>query len=224
MQISGLPSSSSFSASDVLAIEINGVTYKLTGSTLASALASLGAYATKTNGVLPAGQGGTGNTSLNASANAFINALSTGNDIPVDADYFISQFVGGGTSNTTYYRRPMSKVLDYCEAKAGINAVSTGNSTYISAVSGGYAKFGRLVVFSIAYTMRAAITNTVANAVVGLPVPVGPARFLEFDKDSTTAISSTTFCNLTTSGTINLRGAHAQGDTYYVSGAYISAS
>lgn len=105
-----------------------------------------------------------------------------------------------------------------------MSSVAIGNSIYISAVSGGYIKFGRMVVFSIGYTMKAAITGSAANAVAGLPVPVGPARYLEFDKDGTTAIGSTTFANLTTTGTINLRGAHAQGDTYYISGAYISAS
>ena len=48
MQISGLSASNTFSATDVLAIEVNvnGVekTYKLTGATLATALASIGAY------------------------------------------------------------------------------------------------------------------------------------------------------------------------------------
>lgn len=48
MQISQLPASSSFSGSDVLAIEIDGVTYKLTGATLATALKTLGGYVSKT--------------------------------------------------------------------------------------------------------------------------------------------------------------------------------
>jgi len=46
MQISGLPVSTAFGASDVLAIEINGVTYKITGATLAAALQSMGDYVT----------------------------------------------------------------------------------------------------------------------------------------------------------------------------------
>ena len=48
MQISGLSASNTFSATDVLAIEVNvnGVekTYKLTGATLATALAAIGSY------------------------------------------------------------------------------------------------------------------------------------------------------------------------------------
>ena len=48
MQISGLSASNTFSATDVLAIEVNvngtNKTYKLTGATLATALASIGSY------------------------------------------------------------------------------------------------------------------------------------------------------------------------------------
>lgn len=46
MQISGLQASGAFAASDVLAIEINGKTYKLTGGTLASALQTIGGFLT----------------------------------------------------------------------------------------------------------------------------------------------------------------------------------
>ena len=125
MKISELPASNSFSSSDVIAIEISGVTYKLTGSTLATALATLGSYAKKDN----------------TSANALINTLTTGNSTPEDADYFITQYVNGGTTNTNYYRRPVSKIWDYIGVKASsVNSVYVGNSTYINSVSGGYVK------------------------------------------------------------------------------------
>ena len=48
MQISQLPESNNFTSDDVIAIEIDGVTYKLTGSTLATALKTLGGYVSKT--------------------------------------------------------------------------------------------------------------------------------------------------------------------------------
>lgn len=57
MQISGLNESLQFGADDVLAIEINGVTYKLTGTTLASTLRAIG-------GALPIANGGTGGTTV----------------------------------------------------------------------------------------------------------------------------------------------------------------
>lgn len=39
-----------------------------------------------------------------------INALDTGPSVLTSNDYIITQYVGGGTSNTTYYRRPASAV------------------------------------------------------------------------------------------------------------------
>ena len=50
MKITDLPQSSSFSNSDVLAIDVNGVTYKITGATLATALESIGSYVTGVKG------------------------------------------------------------------------------------------------------------------------------------------------------------------------------
>ena len=48
MQINELPAGASFSNDDVIAIEINGVTYKLTGATLAAALKTLGNFVKST--------------------------------------------------------------------------------------------------------------------------------------------------------------------------------
>ena len=55
MQITSLPATSTISGSDVLAVEINGVTYKVTASTLASMLQAIGSP-------LPVANGGTGIT------------------------------------------------------------------------------------------------------------------------------------------------------------------
>lgn len=68
-------------------------------------------------GVIDVAHGGTGKTSLLGSANALINALDNGTSTPVDADYFISQYVNGGTTTTTYHRRPMSALYDYMKSK-----------------------------------------------------------------------------------------------------------
>lgn len=54
---------------------------------------------------------------LQNTANKLINALSTGSSTPTDSDYYISQYVGGGTSTTTYHRRPMSALWAYIQAK-----------------------------------------------------------------------------------------------------------
>lgn len=68
-------------------------------------------------GTLPVGHGGTGQTTAANAANYFINALGIGTSVPVDDDYFISQYVGGGTSNTTYYRRKISTIWNYINGK-----------------------------------------------------------------------------------------------------------
>ena len=83
-------------------------------------------------GTLPVGNGGTGQTSAINAANAFMNALGTGSSTPVDADYYISQYVSGGTTTTTYHRRPMSALWEYVKGKIssvlGLTATSYGGS------------------------------------------------------------------------------------------------
>lgn len=94
------------------ALSINGKTYD-------------GSSATDV-GVMSASYGGTGKTSLIDSSNALINALSTGADTPVDADYYVSQYVNGGTKTTTYHRRPMSALWNYIKSK--LSTVATTGS------------------------------------------------------------------------------------------------
>ena len=65
-------------------------------------------------------KGGTGQTTANAAANAFINSLNVGTDTPVDADYYVCQSAGGSSEtpvNTTYTRRPIAKLWDYIKGK-----------------------------------------------------------------------------------------------------------
>lgn len=45
--------------------------------------------------------------------------------MPQDNDYFISQHVGGGTTNTTYYRHSISKLWTYINSKLGTSAVGS---------------------------------------------------------------------------------------------------
>ena len=65
----------------------------------------------------------------NAGVNAAINLLSTGNSVPVDNDYYISQYVNGGTSTTTYHRRPVSALYSYIYGKLQHdNAMNTSHT------------------------------------------------------------------------------------------------
>ena len=47
-----------------------------------------------------------------------LNRLATGADTPSDADYYICQYASGGTSKTTYHRRPVSALWSYIKGKA----------------------------------------------------------------------------------------------------------
>lgn len=68
-------------------------------------------------GTLGLANGGTGKTTAKDAANAFINALDIGSSAPVDADYYICQYAGGGTSTITYHRRPTSALWTYMKGK-----------------------------------------------------------------------------------------------------------
>ena len=67
---------------------------------------------------------------LNSTANNLINNLTTGTSTPTDADYYVSQYVGGGTTTTTFHRRPHSSLYAYIKGKAeGTWGISiTGNA------------------------------------------------------------------------------------------------
>lgn len=52
-----------------------------------------------------------------AGTNAAINRLSIGTSVPADDDYYICQYAGGGTTHTTYYRRPVSALWSYIKSK-----------------------------------------------------------------------------------------------------------
>lgn len=67
--------------------------------------------------VVPSSKGGTGQTSLVNSANTLINSLTTGSSDPNDADYYIAQYANGGTTTTTYHRKPFSTLWNYIKSK-----------------------------------------------------------------------------------------------------------
>ena len=69
--------------------------------------------------VLPTTKGGTGTNAASKSAltSSLINSLSTELSTPVDADYYVSQYQNGGTSNTSFVRRPVSALWEYIKDK-----------------------------------------------------------------------------------------------------------
>ena len=72
-----------------------------------------------TSGTLPIERGGTGQTTADAAAHAFINSIKVIDATPKDNDYYVYQYqyTDGGTTNTTSYRSPISKLWNYIKDK-----------------------------------------------------------------------------------------------------------
>ena len=54
---------------------------------------------------------------MQTTMNALCNALSTCTSTPTDNDYYICQYAGGGTSTTSFHRRPVSALYAYLKGK-----------------------------------------------------------------------------------------------------------
>lgn len=70
-----------------------------------------------------------------AAVSAAINLLPAGTSAPVDADYYVCQSVGGGTTDTTYYRRPMSYLWSYINGKVGSSYLPLSGGTLTGALT-----------------------------------------------------------------------------------------
>lgn len=102
--------------------------------TVVTGVSMNGTAKTVTNGVVDLGTVITAHQNISgkvdkteAGVNAAINLLSTGASTPTDADYYISQYAGGGTGTTTYHRRPMSALWNYISPK--VNALGYTKNT-----------------------------------------------------------------------------------------------
>ena len=128
----GLMSAADKSKLDGIAAGANAYTHpnsSVTAGTYRSVTVNAAGHVTAgSNPVLSIAQGGTGKTTASAALSELINGLSIGTDVPVDDDYYVAQYVDGGTTNTTYYRRPVSKLWEYINSKA--------KSTYLPLAGG----------------------------------------------------------------------------------------
>lgn len=60
------------------------------------------------------------------SVSAALNKLNSGNATPSGADYYICQSANGGTTDTTYYRRPVSALWNYIKGQSDNVYVAKG--------------------------------------------------------------------------------------------------
>lgn len=118
----GLMSSTDKTKLDGIASGANAYTHPNSGVTAGTyrnvTVNAQGHVTAGSNPIITVEQGGTGKTTAQDALNVFINALSTGDSTPTDADYFVSQYASGGTTNTTYHRRPFSALWSYIKSKA----------------------------------------------------------------------------------------------------------
>lgn len=61
-------------------------------------------------------------------ANALINSLEIASATPSDNDYYVSQYANGGTSNTTYHRRPLSALWKWIQTKVFVKSGSSASA------------------------------------------------------------------------------------------------
>ncbi len=162
-----------------------------------------------TVGTIGVAYGGTGKTTGKDAANYFLNSLDTGSSTPVDKDYYISQYVNGGTSTTTYHRRPMSALWLYIKSKIADDGVYMPKSggTFTGAVNvadsfyADSATLGDLVVNG-----GASLTNNLqANTINGVTVGSNP-KFTDTVTTITTSGSGNAITSITASnGTLTAK-------------------
>lgn len=120
-------------------------------------------------GTLGVGNGGTGQTSAVNAANSFINALTTGDSTPQDNDYYISQYVGGGTSNTTYYRRKHSALWNYIGSKISSDLGLTAAQYNGKAVTSGSADTADKLSSGVNITVGAKTNSFDGSSAISFP-------------------------------------------------------
>lgn len=94
-----------------------------------------------------------------------INTLSTASGTPSDADYYVSQYAGGGSQNTTYYRRTMSALWAYIKGKAdSVYAKSAQLPVYKRATATRTAKSGTVIYNQYGHIVVVEITDIVVTS------------------------------------------------------------
>lgn len=76
------------------------------------------------NKVVNSALAGKSNTNHTHDLSTMINTLSVRTATPNDDDYYVSQYTGGGTTITTYHRRPLKALFEYIKSKLHKVAVS----------------------------------------------------------------------------------------------------
>lgn len=135
-------------------------------------------------------------------ASALINNLSIGDSTPQDNDYYVSQYAGGGTTSTTYYRRPVKTLWSYIKGK--------GDATYQP--KGSYAAAGHTHTWDSITNKPSTFAPSTHNHSVIKSLSVSGTT-LTWTKDDGTTGSLTTQDTNTTYGTFKGATTSAAGST-----------
>lgn len=108
-----------------------------------------------------------GSNGTKEGVSALINKLDGGTATPHDGDFFVSQYAGGGSSNLSFYRRPMSSLWNYIRGKI----LGWYDWTRVDSGIGRYAKICSIAdpASGTSYTVDVLVTHmTSYYAVTGL--------------------------------------------------------
>lgn len=138
-----------------------------------------------------------------------LNYLGLGTDTPSGDDYYISQYAGGGTTNTTYYRRPVSALWNYIKGKADDAYVAKGTIATTSAAglmsSDDKSKLDGIAAGANNYSLPNASSSTLGGVKVGSNITVNSGTISLTKANVTSALgytpptSNTTYSIATTS-------------------------
>lgn len=103
--------------------KLNGIASGANKTTVDSSLSSSSTNPVQ-NKVVNSALAGKSNTNHTHDLSTMINTLSIDGSTPTDEDYFVSQYVGGGTTTITYHRRPVKALLEYIKGKLAKVATS----------------------------------------------------------------------------------------------------
>ena len=111
------------SLTDTEKSKLDGIATGANKTTVDSALSSTSTNPVQ-NKVINTALSGKANTNHSHDLSAMINGLSEATATPSDTDYFVSQYAGGGTTNTSYFRRPVSALWNFIKSKLATVAIS----------------------------------------------------------------------------------------------------
>ena len=106
-----------------------------------------------------------GSNGTAAGVSALINKLSTGTATPTDADYYVAQYAGGGTSTTTFHRRPVSALWTYMKSKiADANELGLTKTNYGGTAAKATADSKGVTIDAGSYALKSSIPGATSTS------------------------------------------------------------